>query len=31
VQFAFETVWIWICRVVAPVAVAIIFIKGVKG
>ncbi|MCX7828799.1 MAG: sodium-dependent transporter [Thermanaerothrix sp.] len=31
VRFAFETAWVWICRVVAPVAVAIIFIKGVKG
>ncbi|EHM09665.1 SNF family Na+-dependent transporter [Thermanaerovibrio velox DSM 12556] len=31
VQFAFETAWVWICRVVAPLAVAIIFIKGVKG
>jgi NSS family neurotransmitter:Na+ symporter len=28
--FAWETVWIWIVRVVAPVAIAWIFVKGLK-
>ena len=30
VPFAWETTWIWIVRVVAPVAIAWIFIKGLK-
>lgn len=28
--FPLYTVWLWICRVVAPVAIAIIFITGLK-
>lgn len=28
--FPFYTIWLWICRVVAPAAIAIIFITGLK-
>ena len=28
--FPFETAWIWVCRVVAPLSVAWIFVKGLK-
>jgi len=30
VPFAWETAWVWIVRVVAPVAIAWIFVKGLK-
>jgi len=28
--FAWETYWVWVCRVVAPIAIAWIFVKGLK-
>lgn len=29
-EFPLYTVWLWICRIVAPVALAVIFINGLK-
>ncbi|EFQ23365.1 sodium:neurotransmitter symporter [Aminomonas paucivorans DSM 12260] len=29
-SFALEVAWIWVCRVVAPLAIAWIFVKGLK-
>lgn len=28
--FVFEGIWVWICRLVAPVGIAIVFVKGLK-
>jgi len=30
VPFGLETAWLWVCRIVAPVAIAYIFITGLK-
>ena len=29
-DFPFYTVWLWVCRVVAPVCIGLIFITGLK-